>query len=117
MCETDYSGYPDCRNATLQALAQALRLGTEAEFVIETPLMHLSKAQTWALTEELGGPALIDLIVEHSHSCYHGERGKRHDWGYGCGRCPACELRARGYAEWRTKAVLASGASASEVAG
>ncbi len=105
MCETDYSGYPDCRDATLQALAEAVRLGTEAGFVIETPLMQLSKAQTWALAQELGGRALVDIIVEHSHSCYLGERGQRHDWGYGCGRCPACDLRARGYAEWRAGAL------------
>jgi 7-cyano-7-deazaguanine synthase len=100
MCETDYSGYPDCRDATLRALGEAIRLGTEIPFVIETPLMRLSKAETWELAEQLGGQALIDLIIEHTHTCYRGERGRRHAWGYGCGSCPACELRARGYEQW-----------------
>ncbi len=100
MCETDYSGYPDCRNATLAALEQALRLGTEMDFRIETPLMWLTKAGTWALAFELGGQPLVDLIVEETHSCYRGDRSHRHEWGYGCGTCPACELRAKGYAEW-----------------
>ena len=101
MCETDYSGYPDCRDATLRALGEAIRLGTEIPFTIETPLMWLSKAETWELAERLGGQALIDLMIEHTHTCYRGERGKRHDWGYGCGTCPACELRARGYEQWQ----------------
>ncbi len=101
MCETDYSGYPDCRDATLKALQQAIRLGTEVPFAIETPLMWRTKAETWALAHELGGDALVELILEETHTCYRGERGVRHDWGYGCGTCPACELRARGYAEWR----------------
>ncbi len=101
MCETDYSGYPDCRDTTLRALEQAIRLGTEIPFSIETPLMWMTKADTWALTETLGGAALVDLIVEETHTCYRGERGLRHDWGYGCGACPACELRARGFAEWQ----------------
>jgi 7-cyano-7-deazaguanine synthase len=101
MCETDYSGYPDCRDATLRALEQAIRLGTEIPFSIETPLMWMTKADTWALTETLGGAALVDLIVEETHTCYRGERGLRHDWGYGCGACPACELRACGFAEWQ----------------
>ena len=96
MCETDYSGYPDCRDATLRALEQAIRLGTEVPFVIDTPLMWLSKAETWELAHKLGGDALTDLIIEHTHTCYRGERGKRHAWGYGCGTCPACELRAQG---------------------
>ena len=100
MCETDYSGYPDCRDATLRALGEAIRLGTEIPFTIETPLMWLSKAETWELAERLGGQALIDLMIEHTHTCYRGERGKRHDWGYGCGACPACELRGRGYEQW-----------------
>ena len=100
MCETDFSGYPDCRDATLQALEQAIRLGTEIPFSIETPLMWLTKADTWKLAHELGGDALVDLIVEETHSCYRGERGIRHDWGYGCGTCPACELRAKGFAAW-----------------
>jgi 7-cyano-7-deazaguanine synthase len=101
MCETDFSGYPDCRDATLRALEQAIRLGTEVPFTIETPLMWLTKAETWALAEQLGGEDLVDLIVEETHSCYRGERGVRHGWGYGCGACPACELRARGFAAWR----------------
>jgi 7-cyano-7-deazaguanine synthase len=101
MCETDYSGYPDCRNETLTALAKTLRLGTEAPFSIETPLMWRDKAETWALGEALGGPALTRIIAEHSHSCYLGARDRRHDWGYGCGECPACQLRAQGYAKWR----------------
>ena len=95
------SGYPDCRDATLRALGEAIRLGTEIPFTIETPLMWLSKAETWELAERLGGQALIDLMIEHTHTCYRGERGKRHDWGYGCGTCPACELRARGYEQWQ----------------
>jgi 7-cyano-7-deazaguanine synthase len=101
MCETDFSGYPDCRRATLDAMEQALQLGLERRLEIATPLMRLTKAETWALAQELGGDALIALILEDSHTCYLGERGERHAWGYGCGRCPACELRARGYAEWR----------------
>jgi 7-cyano-7-deazaguanine synthase len=101
MCETDFSGYPDCRDDTLKALQVALNLGMDARFVIETPLMWLSKAQTWRLAETLGGPALVDLLIEESHSCYLGERGARHKWGYGCGQCPACDLRAKGYAEYR----------------
>ena len=101
MCETDYSGYPDCRDTTLRALEQAIRLGTEIPFSIETPLMWLTTADTWALTETLGGAAFVDLIVEVTHTCYRGERGLRHAWGYGCGTCPACELRAKGFAEWQ----------------
>ena len=101
MCETDYSGYPDCRREGLDALERALNLGMARDFRIETPLMSLTKAQTWALAEELGGGELVDLIVEESATCYLGERGRRHDWGYGCGGCPACELRERGFAEWR----------------
>ena len=101
MCETDYSGYPDCRNETLASLANTLRLGTEAPFHIETPLMWRDKAETWALAEALGGEALTTIVAEHSHTCYLGVRDRRHDWGYGCGECPACKLRAQGYAEWR----------------
>ena len=97
MCETDYSGYPDCRAETMRAMATALSLGLDRPVEIATPLMRLDKAQTWALAEELGGEALVDVIVEHSHTCYLGDRGQRHAWGFGCGRCPACELRARGY--------------------
>ena len=98
MCETDYSGYPDCRNDTLQALAKALALGMARPFEVHTPLMWRDKAATWALASELGGDALITLIRDHSHTCYLGERGERHAWGYGCGQCPACVLRARGWA-------------------
>ena len=100
MCETDFSGYPDCRRDTLDALQAALNLGMDRSFVIETPLMRLSKAETWALADDLGGEALVDLIVEESHTCYLGDRSQRHDWGYGCGACPACELRARGWLQW-----------------
>lgn len=100
MCETDYSGYPDCRRATLDAMQSALALGLERPILVETPLMHLTKAQTWALAHELGGAALVDLIVEHSHTCYEGDRTHRHAWGYGCGVCPACVLRAKGWAAW-----------------
>jgi len=100
MCETDYSGYPDCRDNTLKVLQVAISLGLDSPMTIETPLMWLTKAQTWALADQLGGPELNDLIVEHTHTCYLGERQQRHDWGYGCGLCPACELRAQGHAEW-----------------
>ncbi|OFX02874.1 MAG: 7-cyano-7-deazaguanine synthase QueC [Alphaproteobacteria bacterium RIFCSPHIGHO2_12_FULL_63_12] len=98
MCEADFSGYPDCRRAALDAQMQAIALGMEAEFSLETPLMHLTKAQSWFLAEELGGKDLVDLLIEHTHSCYLGDRATRFDWGYGCGLCPACELRANGWA-------------------
>ena len=100
MCETDFSGYPDCRRRTLDALQNVLNLGMDRDFVIDTPLMHLTKAQTWALTYGLGGEALVEIALEDTHTCYAGERGDRHDWGYGCGACPACDLRARGWREW-----------------
>jgi 7-cyano-7-deazaguanine synthase len=100
MCETDFSGYPDCRREALDALQAALNLGMAQDFIIETPLMKLTKAETWALAQALGGEALVRLIVEESHTCYRGVRGERRDWGYGCGDCPACELRAKGWAEW-----------------
>jgi 7-cyano-7-deazaguanine synthase len=100
MCETDYSGYPDCRRATIDAMATALSLGLDRPVVIETPLMALTKADTWALAERIGGAALVELIIESSHTCYRGDRQQRHAWGYGCGDCPACELRAAGHAEW-----------------
>jgi 7-cyano-7-deazaguanine synthase len=100
MCETDYSGYPDCRDDTIKALQVALNLGMERRFVLHTPLMWIDKAQTWALAQSLGGRPLVDLVVEDSHTCYLGERGQRHAWGYGCGRCPACLLRAEGYARF-----------------
>jgi 7-cyano-7-deazaguanine synthase len=100
MCETDYSGYPDCRDDTLKALQVALNLGLDSRFVIETPLMWLDKAATWALAERLGGQRLVDLMIEHTHSCYRGDRSRRHAWGYGCGTCPACELRAGGWSRF-----------------
>ena len=100
MCETDYSGYPDCRRDTIDAVAAALSLGLDKPVVIETPLMALTKAETWALAERIGGSALVELIIEASHTCYRGDRFHRHAWGYGCNRCPACELRAAGHAEW-----------------
>lgn len=101
MCETDFSGYPDCRDDAIKAMQVALNIGMDNRFVIETPLMWINKAQTWALAEKIGGAALVETIVEHSHSCYLGERGQRHDWGYGCGQCPACRLRAEGFYHWR----------------
>jgi 7-cyano-7-deazaguanine synthase len=107
MCETDFSGYPDCRDATLRALEQAIRLGTDIAFIIETPLMWRTKAETWALTEELGGAALVDLVIEETHTCYRGERGVR----YGCGACPACQLRAKGFAQWQASRARAQAAS------
>ena len=100
MCETDYSGYPDCRNDTIQALQTALSLGMARDITLHTPLMWRDKAATWQLAQELGGDALVDLIREDSHTCYLGERGARHDWGYGCGECPACRLRAKGWIEY-----------------
>jgi len=100
MCETDFSGYPDCRRDTIEAMAQALSLGLDKPVVIDTPLMHLTKAQTWELADRIGGAALVELIVEASHTCYRGDREHHHAWGYGCGACPACELRAAGHSEW-----------------
>lgn len=104
MCETDYSGYPDCRNETLKGLERTLRLGMEADFRIETPLMWRDKAETWALAEALGGETLTALITQHTHTCYKGVRDTRHDWGYGCGECPACRIRAAGYEKWQRSA-------------
>ena len=104
MCETDFSGYPDCRRDTLDAMQTALQLGLDAPLAIKTPLMQLTKAQTWMLAHELGGAALVDLIVEHTHTCYQGDRSVRHEWGYGCGACPACDLRAKGWVEFRAAA-------------
>jgi 7-cyano-7-deazaguanine synthase len=100
MCETDFSGYPDCRRETLDAMQQTLNLGMAQDFVIETPLMWLTKAQTWGLARRLGGPSLVEIVRADSHTCYLGERGVLHAWGHGCGTCPACELRARGWDEW-----------------
>lgn len=101
MCETDFSGYPDCRRDTINAVSHMLTLGLDRSSPIETPLMYLDKAQTWALADELGGQKLVDLIVEETHTCYLGDRTHHHAWGYGCGTCPACELRARGWEKWR----------------
>jgi 7-cyano-7-deazaguanine synthase len=100
MCETDYSGYPDCRRDTLDAMERALNLGMERNFRVETPLMRLTKTDTWALARGLGGEALVDLIVTQTHTCYRGQRDALHAWGYGCGDCPACELREKGWREW-----------------
>ena len=100
MCETDFSGYPDCRDDTVKALQVALNLGMDSRFVLETPLMWIDKSQTWELAETLGGKDLVNLIVEESHTCYLGERGKSHEWGHGCGTCPACDLRAKGYMKY-----------------
>jgi 7-cyano-7-deazaguanine synthase len=110
VCETDFSGYPDCRDDTMKAMQLALSLGMDQRFLIETPLMWIDKAETWAMARELGrksgqpggGQALVDLILEHTHTCYLGERSQRHVWGYGCASCPACELRAKGYAGFLT---------------
>ncbi len=100
MCETDYSGYPDCRRGTMDAQQLTLARGMDRPFVIDTPLMWLDKSETWDMAEELGGRALVDLIVEKTHTCYKGDRTHRHDWGYGCGECPACVLRAKGWQNW-----------------
>ena len=101
VCETDYSGYPDCRDDTIKALQAALNLGMDTRMVLHTPLMWIDKARTWAMTGRLGGDALVELIREHSHSCYLGDRSQKHGWGFGCGTCPACELRADGWARWK----------------
>jgi 7-cyano-7-deazaguanine synthase len=103
MCETDYSGYPDCRDDTIKAMQVALNLGMERRFVLHTPLMWRDKAATWSLAEALGGAALVEMILEHTHSCYLGDRAHRHPWGYGCGACPACELRRRGHETYVTQ--------------
>ena len=104
MCETDFSGYPDCRNDAIQSMARTLSLGMDRPFVIHTPLMWIDKAATWALAQDLGGAALVDLIVEDTHTCYLGDRNQRFDWGYGCGRCPACDLRAKGWEKFKAAA-------------
>ena len=110
MSQTDYSGYPDCRDNTLKALQVALSLGVDRPLTVETPLMWRDKAATWALAQELGGEALVELVRRESHTCYLGQREQLHAWGYGCGTCPACELRAKGWAQWRH--ALAGGRSA-----
>lgn len=107
MCETDYSGYPDCRDDTLKSLQVTLNLGLNARQVIETPLMWIDKAQTWALARRLGGDALVRLIRDQTHTCYMGDHDTRHDWGYGCGKCPACDLRRKGYEAFAGEAVAA----------
>ena len=103
VCETDYSGYPDCRDDTIKALQVALNLGMESRLVLDTPLMWIDKAGTWAMADQLGGEALTRLIVEETHSCYQGDRSTQHAWGYGCGTCPACDLRAKGFANWKNR--------------
>jgi 7-cyano-7-deazaguanine synthase len=100
MCETDFSGYPDCRRATIDAMQLALQLGMERPFDLQTPLMKLTKAETWALAHQLGGDKLVEITVTESHTCYQGVRDTLHPWGHGCGDCPACELRAKGHEEW-----------------
>jgi 7-cyano-7-deazaguanine synthase len=107
MCETDFSGYPDCRDDTIKAMQIALNLGMDHRFVLDTPLMWIDKAETWMLAEKLGGKALVELIIEDTHTCYLGERGRKHEWGYGCGECPACKLRAEG---WRAYLAAKAGA-------
>lgn len=101
MCETDYSGYPDCRDETIKAMQLALSLGTDRPIRIETPLMWIEKGDTWKLAQKLGGEKLVSIIIEHSHTCYLGERSTLHEWGYGCGECPACRLREEGHRRWR----------------
>lgn len=105
VCETDYSGYPDCRDDTMKALQVAINLGMEARLVIETPLMWIDKAATWGLAQRLGGRALIDLVVEKTHTCYQGDRSHRHEWGFGCGSCDACRLRSEGWRRYAASAV------------
>ena len=102
VCETDFSGYPDCRDDTMKAMQLALSLGMDKRFLIETPLMWIDKAETWELAQSIGGEKLVDLIIEHTHTCYLGDRTHRQDWGYGCGECPACDLRAKGFARWHS---------------
>jgi 7-cyano-7-deazaguanine synthase len=103
MCETDYSGYPDCRDDTIKAVQVALNLGMDRRFVIHTPLMWIDKAATFAMAHDIAGSAFVDVLVEDTHTCYLGERLQRHEWGYGCGQCPACRLRADGFAKWNNE--------------
>lgn len=107
MCETDFSGYPDCRRDTLDAQAKTLSLGLDRNIEIATPLMLIDKADTWAMAHELGGLELVELILEHTHTCYLGDRSQRHEWGYGCDACPACDLRAKGWRKWRAQSDIA----------
>lgn len=106
MCETDYSGYPDCRRETMDAQELTLARGMDRPYNIETPLMWLDKAETWEMAETLGGKDLIELVIEETHTCYIGDRTHRHDWGYGCGACPACDLRAKGFEKWRARVTV-----------
>ena len=101
MCETDYSGYPDCRDDTIKAVQVALTLGLDKRVTIHTPLMWIDKADTFEMAEQIGGKAFLEIVIEDSHSCYLGDRSKRHDWGFGCGECPACQLRAQGFARFK----------------
>ena len=103
MCETDFSGYPDCRDATIKAMQTALSLGLDRKIAIETPLMLIDKAAIWQLAQDLGGDRLTGLILEETHTCYLGDRGARHAWGHGCGTCPACSLRKQGYEKWSSR--------------
>ena len=103
MCETDFSGYPDCRDNTMKAMQVALSLGLDQKLRVETPLMWIDKADTWALAESLGGATLTDIVIQHTHTCYNGVRETLHPWGYGCGECPACALRKAGFEKWRTR--------------
>ena len=107
MCETDFSGYPDCRDDTIKAMQLALNLGMDRRFVLHSPLMWIDKAETFALAHEIGGDPFIDILVEETHTCYLGDRSRRHDWGYGCGTCPACRLRADGFAKWKAASAAA----------
>ena len=102
VCETDFSGYPDCRDDTMKALQVALNLGLERRLRIATPLMWIDKAQTWQMAQDLGGQPLVDIVVNDTHTCYQGTRDTLHDWGYGCATCPACDLRAKGWARWKS---------------
>ncbi|MER8772650.1 7-cyano-7-deazaguanine synthase QueC [Mesorhizobium sp. M0960] len=102
VCETDYSGYPDCRDDTMKAMQLALNLGMDTRFVVHTPLMWIDKAETWRLAHSLGGGVLVELIRDDTHTCYQGDRTHQHEWGWGCGQCPACELRAQGYRQFAT---------------
>lgn len=103
VCETDFSGYPDCRDDAIKAMQVALNIGMDSRFTIHTPLMRIDKAETWAMAKQLGGYPFVDIIREHTHTCYLGVRAERHSWGYGCGDCPACKLRAKGWRQYVTK--------------